>query len=45
VTTIFANPSFHAMPWPIPDDADESFLNDWLLGIRGVDGDHESDKR
>jgi len=32
-------------PWPIPDDANEAFLNDWLLWIRGVDGDHESDKR
>lgn len=23
-------------PWPIPDKADEKFLNDWLLGIRGM---------
>jgi uncharacterized protein (DUF2237 family) len=25
-------------PWPIPDEADEKFLNDWLLWIRGVNG-------
>lgn len=23
-------------PWPIPEKADEDFLNDWLLWIRGV---------
>lgn len=27
-----------AQPWPIPDHPDEKLLNDWLLGIRGVQG-------
>jgi len=25
-------------PWPIPAEADEKFLNDWLLWLRGVSG-------
>lgn len=25
-------------PWPIPEKADEKFLSDWLLWIRGVSG-------
>jgi hypothetical protein len=28
-------------PWPIPDEAEETFLNAWLLWVRGVAVDHE----
>lgn len=25
-------------PWPVPDEGDREWLNDWLLGIRGLRG-------